>query len=113
MNKAQREAQLAAEKLADEQRMADAKELPASKPTTGPTVDQLMADLAKANAKLEKFGVGQNIEEDVRLRMDLGLDREQAITCARRQSAHEKVLATKWNNETDKQTALNSAASLG
>ena len=73
----------------------------------------LKAELAAANQKLQKFGVGLEIEAEVRSRMDLGLDREQAITCARRQALHNKALDAKHPNDTSLQEAMIQAASVG
>ncbi len=96
------------ERLAAE--LEEAKQAPP--PPNTAEADQLKAQLSEAQAKLKKFGVGKDVEQGVRNRMALGMDRESAITCARRQSAHDEALSKKWANDTERQEALIQAASL-
>lgn len=76
---------------------------------------ELRSALDAANKKLKAFGIGEDIEQGVANRMALGMDRETARTCARRQAAHDQVLAKKFTGEgadTQRQEELIQAASL-
>ena len=51
------------------------------------------AKLAAAESRLVKAGVTEEIEAETIARMRGGLDRETAMTCARRQALHNQALA--------------------
>lgn len=73
---------------------------------------ELRRQLVAQQDKLKKLGVGEDIERDVRIKMHMGLSREDAIVCARRQQAHNDVLKGKFKNETLKQEALIHAGAI-
>lgn len=56
-------------------------------------IQELREKLAKAEARLTSSGVSPEIEELVRIKMRAGLSRDDALVCARRQVAHDKVIA--------------------
>lgn len=74
--------------------------------------EELRRQLAVQQEKLKRLGVGEEIEKEVRIKMHMGLSREDAIVCARRQQAHNDVMAKKFDNETVKQEALIHAAAI-
>ena len=48
--------------------------------------------LKSANARLARAGVGENIEPQVAARMRMGLSREDAIVCTRREALSEQAV---------------------
>jgi hypothetical protein len=85
----------------------------AAKITAGtPTVQELQEKLQAANAKLQSYGITENLESDIAQRMRLGLDHDMAVKCARRQAATNDVTARKWDTDSDRQAALVTAGSL-
>lgn len=79
---------------------------------SNPSVQELQEKLQRAEAKLQQFGISEDLQADINARARV-LTHEQAVRCARRQQAHDAVLAQDWTKrETEKQEALIAAGSL-